>query len=49
MLLIDRALLFYLTKFLKEKTIETMLKMLKNFMAKAKRLTRQKLIRVRIK
>jgi len=49
MLLIDRALLFHLTEFLKEKTIKTMLKVLKNFMAKTERLTRQKLIRVRIK
>ena len=46
MLIIDSMLPFRFVKFLKKKSIEAILDMMRNFIIEAERITRQKLLRV---
>ena len=48
MMLMDSATSFRHVEFLKEKIVETMLKILKKYITKAKLLTEQKLLSVRV-
>lgn len=48
MLIMDSILSFWYVKFLKEKNVEIALEVLKNFMTEIERLTKQKLMRVRV-
>jgi len=48
MLIIDSILSFWYIEFLKEKSVEIALEVLKNFMTEIERLTEQKLMRARV-